>query len=304
MAEARRPITTILALGFLLAVVVGIGSYGYEGSLDGFAYLVGLAIAAGLVLGLIGFLARKRKRPVRWDIGLVVITLFLIWTNRGRLLETYDLRRFHAELRAGGPAEREAVLAASTTRMGALLRGMNTSAREAGTKISTIFTQLELDESLTGVTLNNIDRINRAAKMANEKAALARTSMQRIEVILTNELQQDQKLVSGFSAASALIQGVEERHARNRPLYKRRADLQIAFLKELDATLAFVSTRTGSYGIESGKIYFQSSEDADRYGAHVAKLQALTAQEDQLDKDMQEEQEWAASRMQDQLSPP
>ena len=84
MAAARRPITTILALGFLLAVVVGIGSYGYEGSLDGFAYLVGLAIAAGLVLGLIGFLARKSKRPMRWDIGLVVITLFLIWTNRGR----------------------------------------------------------------------------------------------------------------------------------------------------------------------------------------------------------------------------
>ena len=98
------------------------------------------------MLGLIGFLARKRKRPVRWDIGLVVITLFLIWTNRGRLLETYDLRRFQAELRAGGPAEREAALAASTTRMSALLRGMNTSAREAGTKISAIFTQLELDE--------------------------------------------------------------------------------------------------------------------------------------------------------------
>ena len=59
------------------------------------------------------------------------------------------------------------------------------------------------------MTLNNNDKINRAAKMAKEKAALARTSMQRIEVILTNEFQQDQKLVSGFSAASALIRGVK-----------------------------------------------------------------------------------------------
>ena len=83
------------------------------------------------------------------------------------------------------------------------------------------------------MTLNNIDKINRAAKMANEKAALARTSMQRIEVILTNELQQDQKLVSGFSAASTLIQEVEKRHARNRTLYKRRQTCSLRFLGSL-----------------------------------------------------------------------
>ena len=302
---ARHPITTVLALALLLAVLVGTGAYVYEGSAEGFAYLVGLAIAAGLVLGLIGFFARKSKRPMRWDVGLVIVALFLIWTNRERLLETYDLRRFQAELRSASPEEREAVLEASTTRMAALLRGVTSCAREAGTEISAIFAELELDESLTGESLNDIDRIYRAAKMANEKAALAGTAMQRIEAIMANELQQDQRLATAFSTAGirVLIQGVEKRHARHHPLYKRRVDLQLGFLKELDATLAFVSSRAGTYQIERGEIYFQSTEDADRYGAHVAKLQDLTSQEDQLDKDIREEQEWTASTMLDQLFP-
>jgi len=302
LQAAGRPITTILALAFLLAVLVGIGAYVYEGSAAGFGRLVGLAIVPSLVLGLVGFSARKSKRSMRWDIGLVAIAFFLIWCTREDIFQTYDVRRFQSELRSAGPADREKVLATSTTQMGALWRGAVALSQEANTKISAIFAELDdplLENVLTAESLNNMDAINKAETMANEKAAVARTAMQRIDAALANELQQDQKLASEFSetTASDFIQGVEERHVRHRALYQRRADLGVKTLEELVATLAFVSARAGNYRIENGKINFQSPEDADGYDAHLSKLQALVSQEDQLNKDIQAEEENSASKL-------
>jgi triacylglycerol esterase/lipase EstA (alpha/beta hydrolase family) len=70
-------------------------------------------------------------------------------------------------------------------------------------------------------------------------------------------------------------------------------------LEELAATLTFVGSRVGSYNIENGNINFQSSADVDTYAAHVAKLQAIAARQEQFDKEVKVQQEADAKKLRD-----
>ncbi len=54
-------------------------------------------------------------------LGIAAVTLYLIVTNWGGILQAYDLRRFQAELRSSDDAEQ--TLATSDTQMAKLMRG-------------------------------------------------------------------------------------------------------------------------------------------------------------------------------------
>jgi hypothetical protein len=265
--------------------------------------ITGEATGVGLLAWLVARgIARGDKRPVRLDIVFGLVTAFLLITHGREILETRDLHRFQSELSSASPADREKVLANSTTNMAALIRKASSLGQEANTKISAIFA--ELDDPLFGAplgpeTISNTDAINRTQTKANEKAALARTAMQRVDAVLANELQQDKQLADGFSETTArdFIYGVERRHARHRSLYQRQADLMVEGLEELSAALAFVRSRAGAYRIENGNIEFHSTEDVAAYNAHFLKLQDIVVKQGQLNNDLRAEQETATSKL-------
>jgi hypothetical protein len=66
----------------------------------------------------------------------------------------------------------------------------------------------------------------------------------------------------------------------------------------ISAALAFLSSRAGLYEVaENNTVLFQKTEDAESYNAHLAKLQIIAAQQEKLDRDVQEENERTAKGM-------
>ena len=129
----------------------------------------------------------------------------------------------------------------------------------------------------------------------NKKSADARSAMQRIDAVLAEEMQAIRKLASGFSEGRNLIEGTEKRHARQRSLYQGQADINVEFLNQLAAMLAFLSLRSGAYKVGDDGVIFRSTQDADQYNVEISKLQTIIAKQEQLDKDVQVEQQLTSS---------
>ncbi len=143
-------------------------------------------------------------------------------------------------------------------------------------------------------TLSNVDAIRAAEKVANEKLALARTAMPRIESVMETELQKIEKLGKEVSPGTSggLSQGVKERQGRYLPLLRRHADLNVEWFEKLTATLSFLSSLAGTYEVaDDGTVLFQTTLEADRYNAQLSKLQTIAAQQEKLDQNIREENE-------------
>jgi len=267
-----------------------------------------MATAYGLFASLVAAaVARSSKKPIRLDIGFGIVACALLIQHGSQILETYDVRVLQRELSSASPADREKALTTSKTQSGVLLHGARSLAQEANDKIAAIFSELDdptLDP-LGSATISDKDAIHRAHETVNEKADLARSAMQRVDVILSTELQEAQKLASGLTRTMArnFIEGVKARHYRHRSLYQRRADLWIETLNEFAAALAFLGSRAGTYRIEENKgLIFQTAEDADLYNAHLSKLSTIVARDEQLDKEFREEEETSSKSMDSVIS--
>lgn len=289
-----RKITTGLALLLMLALWLGIGTYGFVHPTEGLARVFGQAIIPLLIAGVIAWSQRKSKRPFAWDIGLAVTAVFLIWVNREHLLSMYDLSRFQSEIRSSSNPEQ--TLAISETQLAQMTRGALSITQETGNKIASILKGTEdpiLETALSPETLSNQDALRQAQEVVEAKLVLAQTAMLRIEIALQNEVQQIEKFGEGFSRdiSRNFLEGSKKRHDRHRALYQRQAMLNTAFLEEMKEMLSLLSSRFGSYQIAETSVVFQSDADAQLYNSYVTKFQSLVAQQQKLDQDMREEVE-------------
>jgi hypothetical protein len=301
-AQRSQPSFLVYLLLFV-AVSLGMGWY-IHGWSDGLVYYMGAeAFAAAVAASLIAFaIAYFGKEPIRYDLVFLGAVFFLLSATGRQILEAYDARQFASEIRSSGPADFWKSLANSETQLGAILRGTASLAQEANSKIDAIFAELNdplLDNALTLETLGNQVAISQTQKMAEKKLILARTAMQRVDPILANALQQTKQLAAGLSEMSAndVIRRFKDIYALARSFDQREADLHLATLEEISATLAFFSSRAGSYQIANGTINFERPEDIETYNTRVSKMEAIAGQKDQLIKDWQANQEGAAGRM-------
>ena len=151
-------------------------------------------------------------------------------------------------------------------------------------------------DALSAATVSNPNKVRQTRELVNKnKSADARSAMQRIDAVLAEEMQLIRNLASGFSEGRKLIEGTEKRHARQRSLYQRQADLNIEFLNQLAAMLTFLSSRSETYKVGDSGVIFRSTQDADQYNVEISKLQAIVAKQEQLDKDVQAEQQLTSS---------
>lgn len=195
-----RQITTALALLLLVAVWLGVGTYGYVNAAEGLALVLGQATVPLLIAGAIAWSQRKRKRPFAWDIGLAITAALLIWVNREHLLATYDLSRFQSEIRSSSSPEQ--TLETSDTQMARMMRGVISIRQETTAKIDSIFSETDdpiLKTALTPATLGNVDAIRQAQDVVNEKLSLAKTAMPRTESVLQSEWAQLEAFGKQFS---------------------------------------------------------------------------------------------------------
>jgi hypothetical protein len=278
-------VTTVLAFVLLIGVIIGIGSYVYEASPAGFARIVGQMLLPGIVLSVLA-----SKRRVRGDIALVVLALFLIAVNGLKIRDTYDVRRFEKEVTSAEPAEREAALASSSTQIAAMLRGSNTIMQEANTKIDAIFLELNdgAIDALAPTSLADTASVHAYERLAHRKLMRAETAMQRVDAVLGDARQQINELAGNSGELSlGFKKGIDKRFDQLRTFYERRVDLTARSLREIEAVLALMRSLAGQYRIENGSIVFDNNKDAEIYNSHYQTIQALAAQEQELDQAFQ-----------------
>ena len=280
-----RKVTAAFAALLLLGVIIGIATYVYEGSAEGYGYVVGQLLLPGILLAFLG-----RKGRLRGDVALAAMAVILILMNGFKIIDTYDVRRFQHEMASA--EDREAALATSSTQVAALLRDANTTVEEVNAKIDAVFRELNegsLERALAPSTLASIQTLNRYEKLLNDRIALAETAKERIDVELESMRQRLDKAANRYPGELSLgfKRGLNKRLEQMRSVYQRRVDLTTEVWKEAAAILAFVRSREGQYRIENGSITFDAVQDAEAYNAHFQKLQALGAQEQELDEAVQ-----------------